>query len=112
LCGSAGIRAAAQENAWVIGIDVDEYVTTFRKGEVPKGDHLLGSVVFPLDKQVSKAVGDIVRGSPASGNLTLGVAEGGVEFVPSPAVAHPQRQELDQYLKQVSQDLRDGKIRP
>jgi basic membrane lipoprotein Med (substrate-binding protein (PBP1-ABC) superfamily) len=112
LCGSAGIRAAAQENAWVIGIDVDEYVTTFRKGEVPKGDHLLGSVVFPLDKHVRKAVADIVRGSPASGNLTLGVAEGGVEFEFSPQVAHPRRPELGRYLEQVSQELRDGKIRP
>jgi len=112
LCGSAGIRAAVQEGAWAIGIDVDEYVTTFRKGEVPKADHLLGSVVFQMGEQARQAVVAIVRGSPASGNLTVGVAESGVEFVPSPAVAHPQRQELDQYLKQVSQDLRDGKIRP
>ncbi len=111
-CGSAAIRSAAREGAWVIGADWDEYRSTFRGGIAPNADHLLGSVVIRADDQIYDTIKRLVQGDFESGSFVLGVAEGSIEFLPSPESAHPQWPELDEYLKEVAEGLRSGRIRP
>lgn len=110
--GSAAIRSAAQEGAWVIGIDWDEYITTFLAGRAPNADHLLGSVVFRLDKQAREAISRFVHGDFEPGSFVLGFGEGGIEFVPSPQAAHPEREQLEGFLKEVIGGVASGELQP
>lgn len=63
--GSGAIRQAAQDGIWVIGVDQDEYETTFLGGNAPGADKLLSSAV----KEVGKGVYDQLKGlaDPSSG---------------------------------------------
>jgi len=110
--GSAGIRSAAQQGAWVIGADGDEYLMTFDGGQVPHADRLLGSVVLRADRQVYETVARIVGGEFEPGSLTLGVAQGGIEFLPAPENAHPRWPELAMYIRDVVRGLESGELSP
>jgi basic membrane lipoprotein Med (substrate-binding protein (PBP1-ABC) superfamily) len=63
--GSGGIRAAAEAGAWVIGVDQDEWVSTFGEGSAPGADRIITSAV----KRVDLGVYDQLRGlaEPDSG---------------------------------------------
>ena len=69
--GSAAILAAAQEGAWVIGVDGNEFVTTFRGGRAPGADRLLASVVRRVDMQAYEAIVGLVRGVPTLFNRPI-----------------------------------------
>ncbi|MBC8444899.1 MAG: BMP family ABC transporter substrate-binding protein, partial [Chloroflexi bacterium] len=110
--GSAAIRAAAQEGAWVIGMDWNEYLTTFRGGEVPNADRLLGSVVRRVDAQAYDAIAAIVRGDFRPGTVSVGVREGGIEYLPSPKAAHPEAPALQAMVRDLARDLEQGEFGP
>jgi basic membrane protein A and related proteins len=63
--GSGGIRAAAEAGAWVIGVDQDEYLTTFGEGSAPGASQIITSAI----KRVDLGVYDQIRGlvEPDSG---------------------------------------------
>lgn len=63
--GSGGIRAAAEAGAWVIGVDQDEWMSTFGEGSAPGADRIITSAV----KRVDLGVYDQLRGlaEPDSG---------------------------------------------
>jgi basic membrane protein A len=54
--GSGGIAAAAAQGVFVIGVDQDEYATTFGAGEIPGAEYLISSAT----KQVNQGVYDMV----------------------------------------------------
>ncbi len=54
--GSAGIATAAAEGVYVIGVDQDEYFTTFAGGETEGAEYLISSAM----KRVDLAVYDLV----------------------------------------------------
>ena len=80
--GSGGIRAAAAEGAWVIGVDQDEYFTTFGGGSVPGADRLATSAIKRVDvgvfTQIAAAVQDRFQGGPQR----YDAANGGVTYAP------------------------------
>ena len=47
--GSGGITAAAEAGAWAIGVDQDEYFTTFGGGSAPGSDRLATSAMKRVD---------------------------------------------------------------
>jgi basic membrane lipoprotein Med (substrate-binding protein (PBP1-ABC) superfamily) len=110
--GSAAIRSAAQRGAWVIGVDWNEYLVTFRGGQVPNADRLLGSVVLRLDRQAYETIDRLAHGDFEPGSFALGVAEGGIEFLPSPESAHPRWTELEPHVQEIVEGLRSGEIEP
>jgi serine/threonine protein kinase/basic membrane lipoprotein Med (substrate-binding protein (PBP1-ABC) superfamily)/ABC-type phosphate/phosphonate transport system substrate-binding protein len=110
--GSAAIRSAAQQGAWVIGMDLDEYLLTFGGGSVPNVDRLLGSVVIRANRQAYETLERLVRGDFEPGSFALGVAEEGFEFLPSPESAHPRWSELEQQMREITEGLRSGEISP
>jgi basic membrane lipoprotein Med (substrate-binding protein (PBP1-ABC) superfamily)/ABC-type phosphate/phosphonate transport system substrate-binding protein len=110
--GSAAIRSAAEQGAWVIGVDWDEFKATFQEGRTPGADHLLGSVVVRADKYVYKALASLAEGRFEPGVHAMGIAEEGVEFIPSPGSGYPRQDELNGYLKELIVDVREGRMRP
>ena len=54
--GSGGILGAAQQGVWVIGVDQDEYFTTFKTGAEAGSDKLLSSAMKRVDVAVYNAI--------------------------------------------------------
>ena len=61
--GSGGIQGAAQEGVWVIGVDQDEYLTTFKSGEQDGADKLLSSAMKRVDVAVYNAIKNAAAGT-------------------------------------------------
>ncbi|MFC1959514.1 BMP family ABC transporter substrate-binding protein [Chloroflexota bacterium] len=82
LTGSAGIFEAAQLGSWVIGVDQDEYRTTFQDGTLDGADRILTTAVKRVDNGVYQAIESIVNDAFTSGVVVLGTADNGVGYAP------------------------------
>jgi basic membrane lipoprotein Med (substrate-binding protein (PBP1-ABC) superfamily) len=108
--GSGAITFAAAQGAFVIGVDQDEYFTTFGSGETPGADRLITSAI----KRVDNGVYDMIEaaaggmGFPASSLYILEVANDGIGF--APANEAPVPQEVSDEVTAIQQGLRDGSI--
>ncbi|HEC21525.1 MAG TPA: BMP family ABC transporter substrate-binding protein, partial [Chloroflexi bacterium] len=80
--GSAAIRAAAQAGAWVIGVDQDEWVTTFQNGAVPGAERLITSAVKRVDHAVYTAIDQAVHGHLRAGVQRFDLSNDGVGLAP------------------------------
>jgi len=75
--GSGAIQSAAEAGIFVIGVDQDEYNTTFKGGPAPK---LASSALKRVDNAVFAVIQEVVDGKFAGG-LYVGTAEnGGVDY--------------------------------
>jgi len=74
--GSGAIRAAAAQGVYVIGVDQDEYLTTFGRGESPGAEFLLGSALKRVDQAVYLSLQALVEGDAATFH-----GEGGVRLL-------------------------------
>lgn len=85
LTGSGGIVRAADLGVWVIGVDQDEYLTTFEGGEDANADKIVSSAVKRVDQGVYDMIERLVRGEPfPSGSLYLMDASvNGIMFAPA-----------------------------
>jgi len=89
--GSGGIKRAAEEGIWVIGVDQDEYFTTFGSGTTPGADKLISSAVKRVDLGVYDQIYGFLTGTDAGGGLyILDAANGGITYAPSHDAAVPQ----------------------
>jgi basic membrane lipoprotein Med (substrate-binding protein (PBP1-ABC) superfamily) len=83
--GSGGITFAAQAGAQVIGVDQDEYFTTFGGGETPGAENLISSAQKRVDNAVYQSIEQLVGGSDYSGYPGIRVFSAlndGVGFAP------------------------------
>jgi basic membrane protein A len=83
--GTGGITAAAQAGVYVIGVDQDEYTTSFGGGKSPGSDKIISSAMKRVDQAVYLAVQSLVNGGKdftGGGYLTMSAANGGVGFAP------------------------------
>lgn len=80
--GSGAILAAAQEGIYVIGVDQDEYFTTFGAGETPGAEFLISSALKRVDVGVYDMIAAIMEGEGFLGgdNYILTVENGGIDF--------------------------------
>lgn len=85
--GSGGIVAAAQQDVFVIGVDQDEYVTTFGEGETPGAEFVISSAIKRVDQGVYDMVAALAEGDmeafPGGGNYVMDAALGGVGLAPA-----------------------------
>lgn len=87
LTGSGGITFAAQQGTYVIGVDQDEYFTTFGGGEEPGSDRIITSALKRVDVGVYDMASALLDGDlsrfPGGGNYILSIANGGISFANS-----------------------------
>ncbi|MCB0205806.1 MAG: BMP family ABC transporter substrate-binding protein, partial [Anaerolineae bacterium] len=80
--GSGGILGAAQDGVWVIGVDQDEYFTTFGGGTTDGADKLLSSAMKRVDNAVYNSIQSLVRGNFTGGTALYTASNDGVGLAP------------------------------
>jgi basic membrane protein A and related proteins len=104
--GSGAIAFAAAEGVWVIGVDQDEYFTTFGEGESPGADRIISSGIKRVDVGVYDMVTALAEGDmdsfPGGQNYILDVANGGMTF------AGPNEAEIPEEYYEIVGILQDA----
>ena len=108
--GSGGIQAAAAEGVYAIGVDQDEYVTTFGNGESPGAEFLISSAMKRVDQGVYLSLKELAEGDSMSfgGNNVLSAANDGVGLAPPHDADVPD--EVLAQLDEIFAGLQDGSI--
>jgi basic membrane lipoprotein Med (substrate-binding protein (PBP1-ABC) superfamily) len=110
--GSGGIRRAAEEGVYVIGVDQDEYFTTFGSGETAGAEFLISSALKKVDVGVYDMIAALINGDMeafAGGEIyILDVNNGGIDV----AEKHDSdiADELYEAVAEVKQMLIDGDL--
>lgn len=80
--GSAAIAEAASQGIYVIGVDQDEFLTTFSDGEVEGSEFVISSAQKRVDQGVYDMIAALAEGDmdsfPGGNNYLLDAAGGGV----------------------------------
>ncbi|MGQ9927885.1 MAG: BMP family lipoprotein [Chloroflexaceae bacterium] len=74
--GSGAIKAAAEKGVFVIGVDQDEYLTTFARGAAPGANRILSSAIKRVDVAVATEIGKVAEGSFKGNGIALFDAAG------------------------------------
>jgi ABC-type uncharacterized transport system permease subunit/basic membrane lipoprotein Med (substrate-binding protein (PBP1-ABC) superfamily) len=109
--GSAAIRVAAQQGVWVIGVDQDEWFTTFGGGSEPGADRLLTSAVKRVDRAVRWAIGQAVQGRITGGVTRFDASGDGVGLAPYHRADTAVPSEVRGRILEISEALRSRKVR-
>lgn len=84
--GTGGIQAAARQGVWVIGVDQDEWGTTFGEGETEGAEYIISSALKRVDVGVYDMVAALAEGDmdafPGGSIYILSVENGGITFAP------------------------------
>jgi basic membrane protein A len=80
--GSGGVQAATQKGIWGIGVDQDEWYSTFESGKAPGADKLATSAVKRVDLGVFKQIVAALDGSFKGQVFVLTAANGGITYAP------------------------------
>ncbi len=80
--GSGAVKSAAESGAWAIGVDQDEYFTTFNGGTAPGSDHLISSAMKRVDLGVFRNIVAAIDGSFTGGMSILTAENLGITYAP------------------------------
>ena len=108
--GSGAIEAAALGGAWVIGVDQDQWVTTFDSGAVAGSDRLLTSAIKRVDRAVSQAIERWARGRLPGGTIRFNLANDGVGLAPYHETDVAVSSEIKGKIKEIAAGLQSGEI--
>ncbi len=108
--GSGGITGAAAQGVWVIGVDQDEYLTTFGGGKVAGANKLLSSAMKRVDVAVYTAIRSAVIDLWQGGNFLLEAKNDGVGLAPFHDTESAIPQAVKDKLTQIAADMKAGKI--
>ena len=106
--GSGGIAAAAEQGVWAIGVDQDEYFTTFNGGDAPGSDKLATSAVKRVDLAVFRNIVASMTDEFAGGLYTLEASNDGITYAPFHDAQLPD--EAVTALEDARAGLADGSI--
>lgn len=106
--GSGGIRHAAEQGIYVIGVDQDEYNTTFGGGSAPGADKIISSAIKRVDLGVSEQLKGLADPSSklwAGGGLyILDAANGGITY----ADFHDAAGDIPDGVKERLEEIREA----
>lgn len=106
--GSGGIRVAAESGAWAIGVDQDEFFTTFQGGDATGADRLATSAVKRVDLGVFTQIAAAIEDEFEGGIFTLEASNDGITYAPFHEADIPE--EAAARLEEIRQGLADGSI--
>jgi ABC-type uncharacterized transport system permease subunit/basic membrane lipoprotein Med (substrate-binding protein (PBP1-ABC) superfamily) len=108
--GSGGIRGAAAQGAWVVGVDQDEWVTTFEGGQAPGSERLLSSAVKRVDNAVYVAIRRAVEGQFVGETATFDAGNEGIGLAPYHAAGSAIPEEIKGRIDEIAAGLRSGTV--
>lgn len=108
--GSGGIQAAAEAGAYVIGVDQDEFVTTFQNGGAPGADKIISSAMKRVDQAVFLTIKDVVDGKFTNGDMLYSAANGGIGLAPYNKADGAIPAEVKTKMEEILKGLKDGSI--
>jgi ABC-type uncharacterized transport system permease subunit/basic membrane lipoprotein Med (substrate-binding protein (PBP1-ABC) superfamily) len=108
--GSGGIRGAAEQGVWAIGVDQDEWVTTFENGQAPGADRLLSSAVKRVDNAVHVAIRRVVEGKFVGETALFDAGNEGIGLAPYHAAESAIPEEIKGRIDELAAGLRSGTI--
>lgn len=110
--GSGAIQRAASEGVLVIGVDQDEYFSTFGGGETPGAENLISSAIKRVDQGVYLSLEALVEGDleafGGGGNRVLSAENEGIGFAPAHDADVPE--EVTAQVEEILAGLTDGTI--
>lgn len=104
--GSAAIVEAATNGAWAIGVDQDEFFSTFDGGNAAGADRIATSAIKRVDLSVFDNIVNLLKGEFAGGLFNLTAANGGITYAPANDADIPQA--VTDKLEETRQALADG----
>ena len=107
--GSGGVVAATSAGKWGIGVDQDEYFSTFNGGDAPGADRLASSAVKRVDLGVFTQIVAALKGEFTGGIFGLTAANGGITYAPFHDADIPD--EVAAQLEETRLGLADGSIK-
>jgi basic membrane lipoprotein Med (substrate-binding protein (PBP1-ABC) superfamily) len=106
--GSGGIKAAAEDGAWAIGVDLDEYFIAFNGGDAPGSDRLATSAIKRVDLGVFRQIVAVLDGSFEGGAITYDASSESITYAPFHDADIPD--DVATQLEETRQGLADGSI--
>ncbi|NRA63055.1 MAG: BMP family ABC transporter substrate-binding protein [Pseudobacteriovorax sp.] len=76
--GSGGVLQATNDGIYGIGVDTDEFFTTYKGGAETSSTRLLSSAIKKIDEAVFQEITSLVEGGFESGTKVFNAANGGV----------------------------------
>lgn len=108
--GSGAIQFAAPQEIYVIGVDQDEYLSTFADGETPGAEYIITSAIKRIDVGVYDLIELLATGEgfPEDSTYRLSAENGGIGFAP----AHDSdiSEEVTAQVEAILEGLTDGSI--
>jgi len=108
--GSGGIRGAAEQGVWAIGVDQDEWATTFENGHVPGANRLLSSAIKRVDNAVYAAIRRVVEGKFAGETALFDAGNQGIGLAAYHAAESAIPDEVKGRIDEIAAGLRSGTI--
>lgn len=109
--GSGAIKAAAESGAYVIGVDQDEYVTTFGGGSAPGADRILSSAIKRVDVAVYTEIKAVVEGTfKGNGIAIFEAANDGVGYADYHDTAANVPDAVKARMEEILRKLADGSL--
>jgi basic membrane lipoprotein Med (substrate-binding protein (PBP1-ABC) superfamily) len=109
LTGSGGVSSAAQQGVWGIGVDQDEYFSTFDGGAAPGSEYLASSAVKRVDLGVFVQIVNLLKAEFEGGIFSLTAENGGITYAPFHDADIPE--EAQEAVEAARQGLADGSIK-
>jgi basic membrane lipoprotein Med (substrate-binding protein (PBP1-ABC) superfamily) len=107
--GSGAIAYAASVGVMVIGVDQDEYFTTFAGGETPGAEFLISSALKRVDNGVYDMIAALVNGEGFPGPIyVLTIENGGITFAPAHDADVPE--EVTAQIEEIQEMLAMGDL--
>lgn len=106
--GSAAVQEATKQGKWGIGVDQDEYFSTFSGGTAPGAEFLATSAVKRVDLGVFDNLTAAVKGEFKGQAFSLTAANDGITYAPFHDAKIPA--EVAAKLETIRKGLADGSI--
>jgi basic membrane lipoprotein Med (substrate-binding protein (PBP1-ABC) superfamily) len=106
--GSGGIQAAAEDGQWAIGVDQDEYFTTFDGGDARGAEFLATSAIKRVDLGVFTKIAEAIQDEFEAGIFTLEASNDGITYAPFHDADIPE--DVAARMEEIRQGLADGSI--
>jgi basic membrane lipoprotein Med (substrate-binding protein (PBP1-ABC) superfamily) len=107
--GSSGVVEATTNGVWGIGVDQDEYFSTFDEGAAEGAEFLASSAVKRVDLGVFNQIVAILDDSFEGGVFALTTENGGITYAPAHDAEIPE--DVAATLEETRQGLADGSIK-